>query len=84
MYVQEFQREIGFGQVCVYLFLKTRRVLNPHMLLQFTSFIHFGTAIWMLSRDRVYGGWPRSGEIDIMESKGNPPNDPNLCMVLGT
>ena len=29
------------------------------------------TAIWMLPRDSVYGGWPRSGEIDIMESKGN-------------
>jgi len=29
------------------------------------------TAIWMLPRDWVYGGWPRSGEIDIMESKGN-------------
>ncbi|KAK7498942.1 hypothetical protein BaRGS_00009751 [Batillaria attramentaria] len=28
-------------------------------------------AIWMLPRDNVYGGWPRSGEIDIMESRGN-------------
>jgi beta-glucanase (GH16 family) len=28
-------------------------------------------AIWMLPKDSVYGGWPRSGEIDIMESKGN-------------
>jgi hypothetical protein len=25
----------------------------------------------MLPRDNVYGGWPRSGEIDIVESKGN-------------
>jgi len=25
----------------------------------------------MLPRDWVYGDWPRSGEIDIMESKGN-------------
>ncbi|XP_012945133.1 beta-1,3-glucan-binding protein [Aplysia californica] len=28
-------------------------------------------AIWMLPRDNKYGGWPRSGEIDIMESRGN-------------
>jgi hypothetical protein len=28
-------------------------------------------AIWMLPRDNVYGQWPRSGEIDIMESRGN-------------
>nr|AMN92714.1 endo-1,3-beta-D-glucanase [Azumapecten farreri] len=28
-------------------------------------------AIWMLPRDWSYGGWPRSGEIDIMESRGN-------------
>ncbi|PFH48494.1 glycoside hydrolase family 16 protein [Amanita thiersii Skay4041] len=28
-------------------------------------------AIWMLPRDNVYGTWPRSGEIDILESRGN-------------
>ncbi|XP_059163529.1 beta-1,3-glucan-binding protein-like [Physella acuta] len=28
-------------------------------------------AIWMMPRDSAYGGWPRSGEIDIMESRGN-------------
>ncbi|KAF1963144.1 concanavalin A-like lectin/glucanase [Byssothecium circinans] len=28
-------------------------------------------AIWMLPRDNVYGEWPRSGEIDIMASRGN-------------
>merc|ERR1712150_106181 len=27
--------------------------------------------IWMLPRSNKYGGWPRSGEIDIMESRGN-------------
>lgn len=27
-------------------------------------------AIWMLPTDWVYGGWPRSGEIDIMEHVG--------------
>lgn len=25
-------------------------------------------AFWMMPRDSVYGGWPHSGEIDIMES----------------
>lgn len=27
-------------------------------------------AIWMLPKDQAYGGWPKSGEIDIMESVG--------------
>jgi len=30
-------------------------------------------AIWMFPSDSVYGSWPRSGEIDIMESRGNEP-----------
>ncbi|KAK7115101.1 beta-1,3-glucan-binding protein-like isoform X2 [Littorina saxatilis] len=28
-------------------------------------------AIWMLPTESYYGAWPRSGEIDIMESRGN-------------
>jgi len=28
-------------------------------------------ALWMLPRGSEYGGWPRSGEIDVMESRGN-------------
>jgi beta-glucanase (GH16 family) len=31
-------------------------------------------AIWMLPTDKVYGGWPDSGEIDIMEAVGRSPN----------
>jgi Beta-glucanase/Beta-glucan synthetase len=31
-------------------------------------------AIWMLPTDNVYGGWPRSGEIDIMENIGSEPS----------
>jgi len=30
-------------------------------------------AIWMLPKDNVYGQWPRSGEIDIAETRGNAP-----------
>ena len=30
-------------------------------------------AIWMLSTDWEYGGWPASGEIDIMEHVGSDP-----------
>ena len=36
-------------------------------------------AIWMLSTDNLYGGWPKSGEIDIMEYLGDRTNE-----VLGT
>ncbi|XP_069695954.1 beta-1,3-glucan-binding protein-like [Periplaneta americana] len=28
-------------------------------------------AIWMLPKDNVYGDWPRSGEVDIIETRGN-------------
>lgn len=31
-------------------------------------------AIWMLPTDNQYGNWPASGEVDIMESRGNPPS----------
>lgn len=30
-------------------------------------------AIWLLPRHAQYGQWPMSGEIDIMESRGNAP-----------
>ena len=30
-------------------------------------------AIWMLPTDNAYGGWPDSGEIDIMELLGDKP-----------
>jgi len=36
-------------------------------------------AIWLLPTDWVYGGWPLSGEIDIMEMLGHEPN-----IVYGT
>lgn len=30
-------------------------------------------AFWMLPQDNVYGGWPKSGELDIMENIGHQP-----------
>lgn len=30
-------------------------------------------AIWMMPQDSVYGGWPKSGEIDICEARGEFP-----------
>ena len=36
-------------------------------------------AIWMLPTDDEYGGWAKSGEIDIMEFRGQNTNE-----VLGT
>ena len=58
------QKEIGFGQVNVECSLLVI-YRNNHTLHLFNS------AIWMLPTDSVYGDWPRSGEIDIVEIKGN-------------
>lgn len=35
--------------------------------------------LWMLPRDNTYGGWASSGEIDVMEARGQEPHK-----VLGT
>ena len=32
-------------------------------------------AFWMLSTNEVYGGWPQSGEIDIMEYVASTPDE---------
>jgi beta-glucanase (GH16 family) len=36
-------------------------------------------ALWMLPQQDGYGGWPASGEIDILEARGQEPNK-----ILGT
>lgn len=36
-------------------------------------------ALWMLPQDEAYGGWAASGEIDILEARGQQPTE-----VLGT
>ncbi len=40
-------------------------------------------AIWMLPTDDTYGGWPNSGEIDIMEAIGSEPST-HYCNVWTT
>ncbi len=37
-------------------------------------------ALWMMSNDGRYGGWPKSGEIDIMEHTGNELDELYLCI----
>jgi beta-glucanase (GH16 family) len=37
-------------------------------------------AIWMLPTDWAYGGWPASGEIDIMEHVGHDPNTVHITV----
>lgn len=37
-------------------------------------------ALWMLPQDNVYGYWPKSGEIDIMEHTGNNKDLLYLCI----
>ena len=40
-------------------------------------------ALWMLPQSNVYGGWPTSGEIDIMELVGHEPNKAYATMHYG-
>jgi beta-glucanase (GH16 family) len=41
-------------------------------------------AIWMLPKYNSYGQWPASGEIDIVESRGNDPSCPNSRTSFGS
>ena len=36
-------------------------------------------ALWMMPADHAYGGWPASGEIDVLETRGQEPRN-----ILGT
>ena len=54
-----FSRTIKYGRVEVKARMPTGDWMWP--------------AIWMMPKDSVYGPWPRSGEIDIFEGRGNMP-----------
>lgn len=41
-------------------------------------------AFWMMPEKSVYGGWPKSGEIDIMELKGRFPKIASSAIHYGT
>lgn len=40
-------------------------------------------AFWMMPEESVYGGWARSGEIDIMEAKGRFPFESSGAIHYG-
>ncbi len=40
-------------------------------------------AFWMLPQDNIYGGWPTSGEIDIMEMVGHDPSRTHGTLHFG-
>jgi beta-glucanase (GH16 family) len=56
-------------------------------LFQFTARLPAGTslwpAFWMMPKTNTYGGWPTSGEIDVMES-GLGNSAPPTSQVQGT
>jgi beta-glucanase (GH16 family) len=65
----------GAGQSYTSARLKTRYLFTQtYGLFEFRAKLATGQglwpAVWMMSRDENYGGWPTSGEIDILESKG--------------
>lgn len=37
-------------------------------------------ALWMMPEENIYGHWPKSGEIDIMEHVGKDLNDLACCL----
>ena len=41
-------------------------------------------ALWMLPQDEKYSGWPASGEIDILEAKGQEPNTVHGTLHFGS
>lgn len=40
-------------------------------------------AFWLLPQDNVFGGWPRSGEIDMMEQVGHEPSKVSGTLHFG-
>jgi beta-glucanase (GH16 family) len=59
------KKTFKFGRIDIRAILPTTKGLWP--------------ALWLLPQDNVYGPWPTSGEIDMMEAIGSEPG-----RVLGT
>jgi beta-glucanase (GH16 family) len=70
------------------------RIRTPSLFSQAYGLIEFraklpnGTglwpALWMMPKDNAYGGWPTSGEIDVLESKGQTPGLVQGSLQSGT
>lgn len=56
----------GKRNVCI---SRPKKKNNNNQIIPLQLLTH--EAIWMLPTDSVYGNWPRSGEIDIVEARGN-------------
>ena len=41
-------------------------------------------ALWLMPKDSVYGGWPFSGEIDVVEAKGRVDNQVSSALHYQT
>jgi beta-glucanase (GH16 family) len=41
-------------------------------------------ALWMLPQDEKYGGWPLSGEIDVLEARGQEPTKVTGTIQFGS
>ena len=77
-----------YGRVEVRVHMHTTHYTHSHILTHTHTHTHtqvkaklprgdwLWPAIWMLPRWDAYGKWPSSGEIDIMESRGNAPSYP--------
>lgn len=79
MCVQDFQKETGCGQVGFlplfsfgYHYMESRyHWMSAFLFSTLLCLLYYhSTAIWLMPRDNVYGNWPRSGEIDVMEARG--------------
>ncbi|KAI9140966.1 concanavalin A-like lectin/glucanase domain-containing protein [Paraphysoderma sedebokerense] len=55
--------------------LTSKFTIKPNSRVEFKARLPRGDwlwpAMWLLPKNEVYGTWPRSGEIDVMESRGN-------------
>jgi beta-glucanase (GH16 family) len=45
---------------------------------------HLWPAFWLIPEDEVYGGWPKSGEIDIMEYRGQETSKMSSALHYGS